>query len=394
MKIDMKNKSNAFYSILVFILCCLRFIIPMIVFVLLKDGQPVFEGDTPQYIDFANHYLRGDFLWSDGNRTPGYPLMLALIYALGGNNVAVVILQTLLSALRIYLTWKILIELKIGQKLVLLGTVMQMGDLLSYRYDYSILTECLFCFLVLLTLWFIVLYYSRAQKSIYLCIAGIILNYALLTRPVLTYFNMLLCIVLIIMTIKKVLPVSCCITFLISFIVAYFGWSYINYINYSNFSFSIQGTWLMDSIVEEIEKISGKHFDSESTSEVIYILKHLPSFILLEIKGFLATMFVAGKIENYLPANYHILVFLFKSMLNIFMALVLIFYFAGIFINHKKAVVIRWFIFCLSAYLAIVCAPWFTYRYRIQFLQLLIIGATFDLIPVIHWFFARFKKRI
>jgi 4-amino-4-deoxy-L-arabinose transferase-like glycosyltransferase len=173
----------------IFLICAIYFIVSLVFFVLILHGEPIFENDTPSYVNTAKHIVKDGFFSADGtlpeyNRTPGYPLFLALIYALGGSNSMVVIVQILLSSLGLYIFYSILIMLKTPKRITLMASAFLLLNTAQYEYSFRILTEFLFGFFLLLAIFFLIKYLQN-KKAAHFFVFSFAINYALLIRPIL-----------------------------------------------------------------------------------------------------------------------------------------------------------------------------------------------------------------
>jgi hypothetical protein len=110
--------------------------------------------DSQQYMLLAEHLRSQGFFSWDGRtavtfRTPGYPLLLAL---LGGNMVLVVIVQSLLGALAVLMVF-LLGRRWFGGRAGLFAAALLAVDLTNIEHTGTIMTEPLFVFVVLLATW-------------------------------------------------------------------------------------------------------------------------------------------------------------------------------------------------------------------------------------------------
>jgi hypothetical protein len=110
------------------------------------------------------------------------------------------------------------------RKTALLGSSFILVYVQSYGYSFSIETEALFGFLLMLALFFLVKYLVSEKKSAWLFFAfAVTLNFALLTRPILLYFNLLLCPALLVLAFLKKTSVKCAALFVLCFAAAFGG---------------------------------------------------------------------------------------------------------------------------------------------------------------------------
>lgn len=130
-------------------------------------------------------------------RTPVYPIFLAAMYYLVGvKHMWVGILQGFLGALTCSLICVI------GQRLFgrltgfIAGCLVALS-LISVMYSSKVLTETLFTFLLVFSLWCIVEFWIRKSTS-WLCFSAVFMGLAILCRPIALYYSFFLCVLLII----------------------------------------------------------------------------------------------------------------------------------------------------------------------------------------------------
>jgi 4-amino-4-deoxy-L-arabinose transferase-like glycosyltransferase len=402
-KID--NKSAA---IVLLAYLCISFIF----FAFVLDGEFIYENDTPGYINNARHFLAERFFSNDGisaelNRTPGYPLFLALIYGLGGGNSTVVVVQILISAIGIYLFYRTLILMGTPVKTAVLGAAFLLLNITTYEYTFRLLTESLFGFCLMFSVYFLARFYYKEKHFLSFVLFAIALNYALLIRPILIYFNMLLSIYFLVLFLLKKIKFRYFAVFAVFFISVFFGWSYRNYRHSSVFLYStIQNHNLKNYnstlLTADIENISeeearayhDEQFLTEYPNEMTaglnsaefsllegkygsaYIKAHFAEYIKLNIKGLFKMMLRPG-VRNYLDrltSNTAVSQLLFLSIVG-YLFLTYFFYLSGFVINRNQINIIQIFIFFLCGYQAAAGAALGISRFRAPFFPLLLLSA-------------------
>lgn len=406
-----------FHKNSIFLLCAVYFFISVFLFISLYNGQGIISPDTASYVNTAKNLLQKSFFSIDGitpdyTRTLGYPLFLAFIYALGGNNTLVVFIQVLLAVLEIYLFYRALILLRISDKFALFGTILLTLNITTIQYSWNISTDFLFEFLIVAAFYCLVNYFYGSHKSrnINIIFLAIILNYALLVRPVLLYINFFACLIFLIAWLRKKIPCWYFLAFSLCFLLVYGGWSYRNYYHSSIFTYttinnlSMQEFYLpvvsasVDNISEEDAKIkhnkifieSHPNLDQLNQAQISllqkeyaiqYFQKNFKAFCWLNIYGLFMTLIAPSK------------TFIIKNIPHIFIAYALcgtymlyliatyIIYLVGIFCNRKNCTLypIQIAIFFTSAYLALPGAILGLSRYRGAFFPLLLAGAIINM---------------
>jgi len=406
----------------ILIICGIYLLVSAVLFFAMTGGQVIIGNDSMSYIQPARHIIDDLFFSQDGihpdfNRTPGYPLFLALVYWLGGSDTAVVILQIFLMTLKVYLFYRILITLNTPKNLALFGSSLLLINVQSYGYSLSILTEPLFGFLLLLSVYFLAVYLYAGRNLLFFGGFSIALNYALLVRPILLYFNLLLCFVLVILSIVRKIRVNCCMLFLACWVLMFGGWSFRNYLHSGVFTLStIQDHDFATLYVPKVkayiqnipfnpnsayvEGISEENYKqlvteypeindtslNEAQKSLLYrnyakkyLMNHFGAFIALNLRGWVTQMFSSfgtNLLRRSTGASAKMLLIQFVQIcFCIFLYSIYIFYFAGLIRNRHRNAAIHIGIFLLSAYLSLPAAIYAATRFRDPFLPLLLLSA-------------------
>src|SRR3989344_4482101 len=149
------------------------------------------EGDTGSYKTLAQGILEGDFLFSEEPsrtmsylRTPGYPLVLALVYSAGGDDYAIAFFQILFEVGAIYLIYKLGEQIGgAGWQAALLYAVSR----LFISFSFKLVSESFFIFVFLLINWLFFKNIDGEDKR-QLLIVGLLFGILILIRPVATPF--------------------------------------------------------------------------------------------------------------------------------------------------------------------------------------------------------------
>jgi|WetSurMetagenome_2_1015567.scaffolds.fasta_scaffold33160_2 4-amino-4-deoxy-L-arabinose transferase-like glycosyltransferase len=239
-----KNKIVLLASSPIVILLIAGFILRVILFFIFQPYyhlDEVIASDAEGYHKLALQLLQhGNFIVQgtdlDTFRTPGYPVFIFLIYGVFGINVSAVlfiqILINLASVFILYYIGKMLIDKTYGFICALLFCI----EPDHLQYIFSLLTDTLFVFLLLLSCLFLILFFKKV-KSFYLIIASIVLGLATLVRPISFLFPIVIVSGLIIYLIKYkkgdfLNIVRYLAIVLISFGITISPWLIRNYYNY------------------------------------------------------------------------------------------------------------------------------------------------------------------
>jgi len=242
------------------------FLILVIVVILIRVGlfftsQPQIAPDTPGYTNLANRILNLNLTDYSGERTPGYPLIIALA---GMNLNIVMILQMVMGIIISISLYKIILILTRNKLLSLFSGLSYSLYLPQLYREAFILTETTATFFVVLSfLSFLYLIKStnenRKKHVIYLLLTGLFSSLAALTRPILIiipvvfgFFLLYFYIRIIKIVFRKI--VSNIIIFLISLIILIGGWILIIYTSTGTFGLTtISGFTLMTKVDSFIE---------------------------------------------------------------------------------------------------------------------------------------------
>lgn len=151
-----------------------------------------FQPDSQSYLDPALKLLSsGVYPADDAYRTPLYPLLIALVYVLGGTNPLLVILvQALLGALVVLLTYCLGVRI-LPRPAALIGALLIAIDLGAVTNVFYILTETFFTFLLIAAIlaWVNAI---QQEKTSWLVLSAALLGLSTLCRPIALYFPLLL----------------------------------------------------------------------------------------------------------------------------------------------------------------------------------------------------------
>jgi 4-amino-4-deoxy-L-arabinose transferase-like glycosyltransferase len=365
----------------------------------------------------AEKFFSNDGISAELNRTPGYPLFLALIYELGGGNSTVVVVQILISAIGIYLFYRTLILTGTPAKTAVLGTTLLLINSATYEYTFRILTESLFGFCLMLSVYFLARFCYKEKHFLSFVLFAVALNYALLIRPILIYFNMFLSLCILVLFILRKIKFRYFAVFAVFFISVFFGWSYRNYRHSSVFFYStIQNynlknynSTLLTADIENISEEEARSYHDEqfrieypdkmtaglNNAEFsllegkygsAYIKTHFAEYIKLNIKGLFKMMLRPG-VRNYLDSltsNTVVSQLLFLSIVG-YLFLTYFFYIFGLVINRNQINIVQIFIFFLCGYLAAASAALGISRLRAPFFPLLLLSAVSCFPAVKDW---------
>ena len=368
----------------------------------------IIASDTPSYVAPAQSFLKqGMFLHTDGTpiffRTPGYPLLLALIYSVtAGSNVAVVVVQALMSIATGFILYITVRDVSKSKALALGALWLWSVCINNFYYVCCILTEIPFIFFFIMSLMW-AFKYLREKKTFHAVLSFVFLMISLLIRPTVMYYCILLVFVLIVSAGFKKVRWTVVISYICIFAIAYGGWSMRNYHYYGAPLFtSIRHESYFDWYAPETRRVA-EHIEYKEARELFdielrdkypdfddlpaiekvyaksdigkgYIKKHLPAFIQLNIKGLFLEMLGPGKAaisKLDLPKPLTLLMCAISSSLAL---LVYLIYAFGFLMNIRRLKFTDWFILFTNMYLMAGHAVLGSSRFRLSFFATCILG--------------------
>ncbi|MBN2771644.1 MAG: glycosyltransferase family 39 protein [Spirochaetes bacterium] len=196
-------------------------------------NQPVIESDALEYNQLALSIISDkSFKNFNSFRTPGYPLFVALLYSISSSSVQFVLLvQIFLSLASVFLIYKTAV-LFFQPKIALLSAFLFAFDTTQAAYTVSLLTETLFAFLFLLSV-YCFCNYVKDKNILSLCISALILGMATLVRPILIFFPAVAVLVILIeRNMKTTRKLVRALYFVLVFFITVFPWLLHNYSKY------------------------------------------------------------------------------------------------------------------------------------------------------------------
>ena len=145
--------------------------------------------DSEDYITLGKLLTQFNLENYPGNRTPGYPFLIALA---NNNLIITIIFQLLLGLLSTYLLFDFSFRRTKNKKTAFWVTLLTTSFLHFLFYEFAILTETLTVFLVIFSFWIIEryqLFQTKTPKKYYLLLS-IILSWLYLTKPLFIYFSL------------------------------------------------------------------------------------------------------------------------------------------------------------------------------------------------------------
>lgn len=368
----------------------------------------IYGADSLTYIVPAKNLLAGNGLMdSTGTpilfRTPGYSFFLSVIYSLtGGSDYVVVILQIFMVLMTTWMLFYLTSTISKNKVIGCIASLFYVCDLAIYELAVSILSDTIFAFL--LTLSFLLFYrYWKSKKMWNFVACVLILNYAMLVRPQIMYYNMFLFIVFMVLALIKKVGWKECVIYCSVFVLFFGGWSLRNYSVFGNVMYSSVRAesyylWYAPctySLVEGVpveeaniffEKLMDENYPNYNTMPKIeqvnaeeeigwnYIKEHIPAYLLLNLKG-LGMEMIGPNMTTIFSWNLPTVV---SWMIGCYFAGLLLLsyliYAVGFLRTIRKQTWLDWLILLTVMYLMASTAVLGYCRFRLAFYPLCLIG--------------------
>jgi hypothetical protein len=141
--------------------------------------------DSGSYTDFAQHMFDHGGQWAANvQRTPVYPTLLAILYALFGKGCVtpVLIVQAFISVGSVWLTARLVRDLRLGESAALVAAALMAVSVESVTPSCYLMTETLFTAIQLIGL-IVLVRVVRTGSLGWLAVCGLLHGIAILTRP-------------------------------------------------------------------------------------------------------------------------------------------------------------------------------------------------------------------
>lgn len=366
------------------------------------------DPDTISYVAPALNFLRSGRMLDEGgypilSRTPGYPLLLALVYGcFGQNNLAVVILQKIMILAN---TWMIFSGVRrfTNRAVGVLASWFYVMDFVIYSSSSSIMTDTSFSFFMTLSI-YALLRYLKSQKTAWLILCYAAVNFALLVRPNIMYLSMILFFVLLFLSLFKKIPWKKTLPYLLLFLAAYGGWSLRNaacygkpvytpirddstFLHYAPLLYVQENGGTKDAAIEIFTKeLVQKYPDFDSLDRLSqtaarkdigtsYIKAHVPGYIKKNLIGLFKEMFGpnAYYIEHLpIPGILRVVLLVVVSGMLAFCYLL---YTVGFLTNLRKQTWLDWLLLFSTLYFMASTAVLGFSRFRVAFYPVCVVGA-------------------
>lgn len=184
--------------------------------------------DSWSFMNMASYLTKFDLSGYSGERSPGYPLLIALGF---GTMRITIIYQFIIGVFTWVIVYKLLQKLNFTNKNALWITVYLQTLLYVFFYESAILIESFTVFLLAMIAYILAdNYFDKKDKKIE-WVFSFLLGYLALTKPFFAYIPFVLYAFTVLYNFSWKQIINQKIIILIFPLLAYFGWSYINKLN-------------------------------------------------------------------------------------------------------------------------------------------------------------------
>ncbi|MFB9079569.1 hypothetical protein ACFFLS_06755 [Flavobacterium procerum] len=213
--------------------------------------------DSEGYLVLAKKIGDFNLAFYNGERSPGYPLLIALAF---GSTVLTVVYQLFLGIIASIFWYKTILNFSFDSKKALWITLFMQSFLQVHFYERIILVESLTVFVVSLIFYFLSNGYLESRSVKKDILMGLLLGYLVLIKPFYAFLPFLIYGLIVMKNFRFSKIISLRLLIFIFPLTAYFGWSYVNKINTGYFvSTTFFGLNLSQNCVYFAEKTTSEY---------------------------------------------------------------------------------------------------------------------------------------
>lgn len=184
--------------------------------------------DSDGYIELASRILDFNVSGYQGERSPGYPILLFLAH----NNLAIAVaFQIIIGAATAVYVYKTLEVLGFSNKSSLLITMFLNTLIHVVFYDFAILTENVTLFFITIIFYYIFRLFNGATGLKYTLTLSILLGYLVLTKPFYIFLPFLIYGLYTLKNFKFSRIINQQLLIIVLPLISFLGWSYVNKVN-------------------------------------------------------------------------------------------------------------------------------------------------------------------
>lgn len=213
--------------------------------------------DSTDYINLAERILKLDFAGYGGERSPGYPLLLA---ATNISYLFTVILQSALGIASLVIVYKTALIVGLNEKASLFVTIGLSCYIPMVFFEFAILSETLTLFIIIAIFYLFFSIFSGKSKTYYNWLLIIVCGFLVLIKPFYVFLPILLFIFFFFNVNPKREVLFKHIYIAIIPVILFLGWSYVNKVNTGYFTSTIfYGFNLAQNCVNFAEKTTPEY---------------------------------------------------------------------------------------------------------------------------------------
>lgn len=184
--------------------------------------------DSEGYLFLAEKILSFDLNFYNGERTPGYPLFIALAL---GSTILTVVYQVVLGIFTSVYWYKIILKLNFNSKTALYITLFLQSFLQIHFYERIILVESVTLFFVSVLFYYLATDYLENKSFKTDFIVALVLGILVLIKPFYAFIPFVIYGFSVAKNFKISKIINSKLIILLFPLISYFGWSYVNKIN-------------------------------------------------------------------------------------------------------------------------------------------------------------------
>lgn len=245
-----------YFSNHLFLLLIAAFLLRLLYFLFFYSQSPngIWVPDSTEYWRLAENFLKHKIFSQETSepfvpenvRTPLYPLFLSIFIWLNTSEFFIILSQILISTLTCFYTYKLSLLYVKEKEACLIALAIMALDIPSIIFSTIVLTETLFCLLLIISVYRFVKYFKETGRNKDLIISGGFLGLSMLCRPVSMFIPFIFIVLLLFYYRKRVayfLKPAFILLFSIAIVIS--PWIYRNYKTFDRIFFSCGGSFTL-----------------------------------------------------------------------------------------------------------------------------------------------------